>query len=407
MEISLQNRITFFSELLTCSHNILYWCYDPELEFLNADTPEAPVYDALLSINGCKEYLRSWLEGNTKPLILSDALGLMRAAVPELSNGHTTRVHVIGPVFISDVSANTLEKHLSEKGYSIKIKKTFLELLHTLPVLSVTTFFQYGQMLYYTIRGEKIAISEFHFQLPSPEQKPGHDIPVKMRSSKESHGTWAAEQELYRMVAEGNTDYQEAWDKLAVTGSYPMFSLGDPMRQMKDMALTLTAVTCRTAMWGGLTPELAYTLSDYYIQGIESASAIPEIQEILRAMFQDYVSRVHDMKKNSHVSRQIQDSCNYIQIHSAERLSIADIAAQVGYAEYYFSKKFKKEMGISVKDYIKKIKVERAKIILRSETISIQEISESLSFGTQSYFAETFHKFTGMTPGEYRSKFTE
>ncbi|MBM6752505.1 AraC family transcriptional regulator [Mediterraneibacter glycyrrhizinilyticus] len=407
MEISLQNRITFFSELLTCSHNILYWCYDPELELLNADTPEAPVYDALLSINGCKEYLRSWLEGNTKPLILSDAMGLMWAAVPELSNRHTTRVHVIGPVFISDISANTLEKHLSEKGYSIKIKKTFLELLYTLPVLSVTTFFQYGQMLYYTIRGEKIAISEFHFQLPSPEHKSGQDIPVKMRSSKESHGTWAAEQELYRMVAEGNTDYQEAWDKLAVTGSYPMFSLGDPMRQSKDMALTLTSVTSRAAMWGGLTPELAYTLSDYYIQGIESASSIPEIQEILRTMFQDYVSRVHDMKENSHISRQIQDSCNYIQIHSAEKLSIADIAAQVGYAEYYFSKKFKKEMGISVKDYIKKIKVERAKIILRSETISIQEISEALSFGTQSYFTETFHKFTGMTPGEYRSKFTE
>lgn len=407
MEISLQNRITFFSELLTCSHNILYWCYDPELELLNADTPEAPVYDALLSINGCKEYLRSWLEGNTKPLILSDAMGLMWAAVPELSNRHTTRVHVIGPVFISDISANTLEKHLSEKGYSIKIKKTFLELLYTLPVLSVTTFFQYGQMLYYTIRGEKIAISEFQFQLPSPEHKSGQDIPVKMRSSKESHGTWAAEQELYRMVAEGNTDYQEAWDKLAVTGSYPMFSLGDPMRQSKDMALTLTSVTSRAAMWGGLTPELAYTLSDYYIQGIESASSIPEIQEILHTMFQDYVSRVHDMKENSHISRQIQDSCNYIQIHSAEKLSIADIAAQVGYAEYYFSKKFKKEMGISVKDYIKKIKVERAKIILRSETISIQEISEALSFGTQSYFAETFHKFTGMTPGEYRSKFTE
>ena len=173
------------------------------------------------------------------------------------------------------------------------------------------------------------------------------------------------------MVAEGNTDYQEAWDKLAVTGSYPMFSLGDPMRQSKDMALTLTSVTSRAAMWGGLTPELAYTLSDYYIQGIESASSIPEIQEILHTMFQDYVSRVHDMKENSNISRQIQDICNYIQILSAEILSIG------------------------------------AKIILRSETISIQEISEALSFGTQSYFAETFHKFTGMTPGKYRSKFTE
>lgn len=407
MEINLQDRITFFSELLTCSHNILYWRYNPEMELLNGDTEKASVYDALFSLNGCKDYLRSQLEGNTDPIILSDAMGLMWSAVPNLSGRHITEVHIIGPVFISDISANTLEKHLSEKGYSIKIKKTFLELLHSLPVLSVSTFLQYGQMLYYTVREKKIAVSKFHFQLPAPEQKAAHDIPVKMRSSQESHGTWAAEQELYRMVAEGNTAYQDVWDRLSITGSYSMFSLGDPIRQTKDMALTLTAVTSRVAMWGGLTPELSYILSDYYIQGIESASAIPEIQELLRAMFQDYVSRVHDMKKNSHISRQIQDSCNYIQIHSAEKLNIADIAAQAGYAEYYFSKKFKKEMGISVKDYIKKVKIERAKIILRSETISIQEISEMLSFGTQSYFAETFHKITGMTPGEYRSKFAE
>lgn len=407
MEISLQNRIAFFSELLTCSHNILYWCYDPEMKLLNTDIPEAPVYDALLSVNGCKEYLQSYLEKNTKPIILSDEMGLMWSAVPELSGGHPTRIHIIGPIFISDISANTLEKHLAEKGYSVKVKKTFLELLHTLPILSITTFFQYGQMLYYTIREEKINMSEFHFQLSSPEHRSGRNVPEKIRSSKETHGTWAAEQELYRMVTEGNLDYQAAWDKLSVTGSYSTFSLGDPLRHTKDMALVFIALTSRAAMYGGLTPELAYALSDYYIQSLESASTIPEIPEVLRVMFQDYVSRVHDIKENSHISRQIHDSCNYIQIHSTEKLTIANIAAQIGYSEYYFSKKFKKEMGISVNDYIKKVKVERAKIILRSETTSIQKISEALCFSNQSHFAETFHKITGMTPGEYRNKFTK
>lgn len=409
MEISLQNRITFFSELLTCSHNIFYWCYDPELNMLNADTPEASVYDALLAVNGCKEYLMACLkkENETNPMVLSDTMGLIWIAVPEYAGEHLTRVHVIGPVFISDVSANTLERQLSEKGYSVKVKNTFLKLLHKLPVLSVTTFFQYGQMLYYTITGEKLSLSGFHFQLPPSENKSLKDLPVKMRSARESHGTWAAEQEVYRMVAEGNLDYQETWDKLSVTGSYSMFSLGDPLRQAKDLGLTFTVLTSRAAMWGGLSPELAYTLSDYYIQSLETSSSIPQIHEIIKSMYQDYVTRVHDMKQNTHISRQIQDSCNYIQIHSAEKLRIADIAAQVGYAEYYFSKKFKKEMGISVKDYIKKVKVERAKIMLRSETMSIQEISEELSFGTQSYFAETFHKFTGLTPGEYRNKFLD
>lgn len=250
-------------------------------------------------------------------------------------------------------------------------------------------------------------MGEFHFQLPSPEHKSGRNVPEKIRSSKETHGTWAAEQELYRMVTEGNLDYQAAWDKLSVTGSYSTFSLGDPLRQTKDMALVFIALTSRAAMYGGLTPELAYALSDYYIQSLESVSTIPEIPEVLRVMFQDYVSRVHDIKENSHISRQIHDSCNYIQIHSAEKLTIAGIAAKIGYSEYYFSKKFKKEMGISVNDYIKKVKVERAKIILRSETTSIQKISEALCFSNQSHFAETFHKIAGMTPGEYRNKFSK
>lgn len=403
MELNLQNKIYFFSELITCSHNIFYWCYDPELNLLNNDTPESSVYDALFTITGCKAYVKNTLKKETWSLILSDTMGLIWIAVPEISDGRPTRLHVIGPVFISDISTRTLEKHLSDKGYSVKVKNSFLKILHTLPILSVTTFFQYGQMLHYTVRNEKITLSEFHFQLPNAGQKTWSDLPVKMRSPRESHGTWAVEQELYRMVAEGNMDYQETWDKLSVTGAYPMFSLGDPLRQAKDMGLVFTVLTSRAAMWGSLSPELSYTLSDYYIQSLESTASIPEIQEIIYTMYQDYVSRVHAMKQNSDVSRQIQESCNYIQIHSAEKLNIADIASQVGYAEYYFSKKFKKEMGISVKDYIKKVKVERAKILLRSETITIQEISESLAFGTQSYFAETFHKFTGMTPGEYKN----
>lgn len=407
MKMNLKNKIDFFTELITCSHNIYYWCYNPQLELLNADTPEASVYDALLTITGCKQYIKSHLDKVTKPLILSDTVGLMWIAVFEMIGENPAKIHIIGPVFISDISAGTLERYLSDKGYSVKVKNTFLKSLHNLPVLSVTTFFQYGQMLYYTVTGEKTTPSDFHFQLPNAGQKSHTDISVKMHSARESQGTWAVEQELYRMVAEGNLDYQDTWGKLSVTGSSPMFRLGDPLRQTKVMGLAFTVLTSRAAMWGGLSPELSYTLSDYYIQSLEASSSFPEIQEIIHSMYQDYINRVHDMKQNSDISRQIQDSCNYIQVHSAEKLSISDVAAQVGYAEYYFSKKFKKEMGISVKDYIKKVKVERAKILLRSETITVQEISESLSFGTQSYFAEIFHKFTGVTPGEYRNSLTK
>lgn len=236
-----------------------------------------------------------------------------------------------------------------------------------------------------------------------PETDNREQPPVDIRSSKDSHGTWAAEQELIRMVEEGNLEYQDAFDKIAITGSGGQFHLGDPIRQAKDYVLIFVVLCSRAALRAGLSPELAYTLSDFYIQSVENAASVSEIQETGHTMYQDYISRVHALKKNSHISKQIQDSCNYIQLHSSEKLNISDIANRVGYAEYYFSKKFKKEMGISVNEYIKETKINRAKIMLKTETSSIQDISEALNFCSQSYFAETFQKITGMTPGAYRS----
>lgn len=373
MKLNLQDKIHFFSELITCSHYLRYWRYDSKLNCVSSNCQEEMVYDALFSISGCKEYLRQYLVDAQKPLVLIDSMGLMWIATFERQDTKVMYTHIIGPAFIADISVQTLEKNLSGANYSIKLKNTFIKTLRALPVLSVNTYFQYGQMLHYTVNEEKIQISDFHFQIPPPETEGKEHLSIEPSSSKTSHGTWTAEQELLRMVEEGNLDYQDAFNKISVTGSVGQFNLGDPFRQAKDYALVFVTLCSRAAMRAGLSPELAYTLSDFYIQSIENTSTIPETQEIGHVMYHDYVNRVHELKLNTHVSKQIQDSCNYIQVHSTEKLSIADIAEQVGYAEYYFSKKFKKEMGISVKEYIKQTKVNRAKIMLRTETVSIQD----------------------------------
>ena len=72
-------------------------------------------------------------------------------------------------------------------------------------------------------------------------------------------------------------------------------------------------------------------------------------------------------------------------------------------AEYYFSHKFKKEMGVSVKEYILHEKIEQAKVMLTSSDESIQKIGDSLAFGSRSYFYTCFQKAEGMSPSEYRN----
>lgn len=399
--MNLQEKIDFFSELITSSHPLMYWKYDTDMNILTGNHENDDVYETIFSISGCKEYLKQHLQPENSPLILADANGLMWIAVFELENNTVNLIHMIGPAFISDISEQNIEKMIGNKIHSVKLKRIFMETLKALPVLSISSYYQYGQMLYYTITGKKIPVSDFTFQA-YPEELIGiNNEPFSIRSKGKLHGTWAMEQALMQHIEEGNLDYQEILGKMAITGTSGDYLYKNPSRRHKTDVLTFTVLCCRAAMRAGLSPELAYTLSDYYFASIENAASISELQTISHTMFHDYTSRVHEMLKNTQISRPIQECCNYIQLHSAEKLEIADIAAQIGYAEYYFSKKFKKEVGISVKDYIKETKINRAKIMLKAG-ISISEVTDTLHFSSQSYFTETFRKLTGITPAEYR-----
>lgn len=89
-------------------------------------------------------------------------------------------------------------------------------------------------------------------------------------------------------------------------------------------------------------------------------------------------------------------------MNTEEDFDISDLAARAGYTEYYLSRKFKEETGVSLNNYINIARVERAKLLLTITDDSIQEIADRLHFCTRSYFSEAFRKFTGTSPAKYR-----
>lgn len=113
---------------------------------------------------------------------------------------------------------------------------------------------------------------------------------------------------------------------------------------------------------------------------------------------------VHKGRNNPKLTKQIQSCSDYIELHAEEKISISALAKRVGYADYYLSRKFKEETGESVNTYIKIVRIERAKLLLSTTRLSIQEISERLCFGTRSFFDDTFKKIAGVTPAAYREQ---
>ena len=91
-------------------------------------------------------------------------------------------------------------------------------------------------------------------------------------------------------------------------------------------------------------------------------------------------------------------------MHPEEEITLSLLADKVGYSENYLGRKFKAEMHMPINAYLRKARVEKAKMLLLFTNESIQDIADELHFCSQSYFAEAFRKETGLSPLEYRDK---
>ncbi len=106
---------------------------------------------------------------------------------------------------------------------------------------------------------------------------------------------------------------------------------------------------------------------------------------------------VQETKSLQNCSAVVRACVDYITVHSHGLIKLEELAEGTGYTKEYLAKLFKKEMGISISDYILKVRVDEAKELLVTGR-SCGEVTHLLGFSSQSYFIRQFKKTTGMTP---------
>lgn len=101
------------------------------------------------------------------------------------------------------------------------------------------------------------------------------------------------------------------------------------------------------------------------------------------------------------------DIMDYIKTNISKNLKISDIAQAFGYNEKYLSHRFAEIIGIPLKQYILKAKMDTANFMLTDTNKSISEIAGSLGFSDSHNFTRAYKKQTGLTPSEYRNAFSK
>lgn len=95
---------------------------------------------------------------------------------------------------------------------------------------------------------------------------------------------------------------------------------------------------------------------------------------------------------------------DYIDEHYRETITLDDLCEKVFISKFYLSRSFKEHIGISPSQYIQYKRMEEAKILLKSDELSIKKIAQKVGFIDEHYFSVRFKNYEHISPSEYRKQ---
>lgn len=103
--------------------------------------------------------------------------------------------------------------------------------------------------------------------------------------------------------------------------------------------------------------------------------------------------------------KEIEPAVTRLMEHPEENPSVACLAQDCGMSQVYFRKLFRGEFGVSPAAFRNRLRLDRAAKYLEYGQISVQEISDTLGYGTVSHFIKEFRESYGISPAKYRKAF--
>ena len=222
-----------------------------------------------------------------------------------------------------------------------------------------------------------------------------------------THRDPAEEMMFYRAVASGAlNEVQENCSSGVFEDTQHMGHLSDdPVMNLKYHFVVTAAMITRFCVEGGMPTEEAFGLSDAYIQKMDRSKNLAEVVLLHDQMALDFTGRMRTRKKYAASSRQVSEAIDYIFNHIYERITVDGLAEAISISPTYLSRVFKQEVGVSVSEFIRQMKIDTARNLLRYSRYELADIANMLSYSSQSHFIQQFHSVVGMTPKVYRDKY--
>ena len=93
---------------------------------------------------------------------------------------------------------------------------------------------------------------------------------------------------------------------------------------------------------------------------------------------------------------------NYLKNHYAEPLSLQTLSQMAGYTPQYLSSLFSHDVGISIQEYLQRLRIDEACKLLTNTSLPTAEIAEAVGYRDTRHFSKLFRRYQGSSPRDYR-----
>lgn len=178
--------------------------------------------------------------------------------------------------------------------------------------------------------------------------------------------------------------------------------LANELRDSKDYMITLNTLLRKTVEQAGVHPIHIDSVSNRNIQMIEQLSSIEQCQSFRSKMIRTYclLVRKHNLKNYSLLTQKI---ITYVDTELCADLSLKALSERLSVNASYLSTLFKKEMGMSLTDFVNHRRISHAQKLLISTEMPIKSVALKCGIPDVYYFSRLFKRITGTTPKAYRN----
>lgn len=173
------------------------------------------------------------------------------------------------------------------------------------------------------------------------------------------------------------------------------------LRDQKDYMITFNTLMRKAAEQAGVHPIQIDSMSNSHVKQIEEIASVDRSFSFTNQMIVNYCKLIRRFTRKNH-SLMVQKVLTYIDTNLCADLSLKAFSENLSINASYLSTLFKKEMGISLTEYVNQKRILHAQRLIVSTNLPVKSIAQQCGIPDICYFSRMFKKISGITPKEYR-----